>query len=1147
MNNANSNRHRGGAVLRAWLVPLLALLTLAGALLHMFLSMRETVWCYFTDDVSIREKVLDVKPRLIVWEEPYGILGAPGASVMAERPAFSPDGATVIFSGLPGVVTNAIVGTNLVINAATNTHLYTSTWNGLTWSKPAVIEALRAPASDKDPALTRDGEYLYFSSDRPGGLGGYDLWVARWDGAQWTGVTNAGPAINTAYDETAPAESADGTRLYFASNRPLSANEIQARSGLVSKAAADQGFDLFAADICWPAAATNAATSQAAATNAVAALAPLPEFRLAGRVDNLNSPADDQRLSFTPRNDFVYFDSNRTGGQGGFDIYGGRVVRGGLLLPKNLGLELNSPADDLAPAVRMEGFDLLFCSSRGDDGTFNLHETTAREVVARLDLSRLDALFERLLLAKWWILAFILALLLLIYLLKHYRDLTSLFHKCLMASAIIHVLALLLVAFWKIGSHMADKEIPANTVEVAVNVDSMAGEKLAQELAENVIGRGGGGGGGGDGTPQAGSEITVVARQADKYLPLPDFHPQQSERGVMTVGRSTAQPVVLENAPSRAQESSGGSDARPPVSSAKEGPKVAPQLDVLPEVEPPRVDVVMENKTPSTALKVTAEDLAFQPLMNVPTVSTARVNYVVGTGVVSSVSPVNLTPGVADVAVVTNLGSSEKASLAVGAAAGTGSLDTLDTGGSVAVLSRGGDASTGPRALSGLGEVLTARLASMGTGSGRGPGTGPGLGTGSGGGLGSGHGAGVGGGSGSGFGDGTGSGMGSGAPDKLEVPDSFGAKMSPYALRKGGGRGLVEGLGGSKETETAVNKALEWLARHQEPDGHWSIQKYGGQGGHDHAASGFALLCFLGSGAKPTESGPYQAVTANAIAWLSKQVKPDGDARGVDMYDHGIATIALAEAFALTKDPALGTVVSNAVNFILRAQHPTTGGWRYQPGQPGDTSVVGWQLMALMSARTAGLDIPQETVDRADRWLTAVGGGERGGLYGYENKNASPSMVAEGMFCRQIMGFKPEDARMVESADYLINALPLVNPNVDFYYLYYGTLAMNQHRGPAWEAWNERLKLVLPPLQATAGDEAGSWAPSGQHGGAMGRVVSTALATLSLEVYYRYLPFAFAKGLSVSPAAPTTNAPASNAPPANSNQPVPLRKTLRSK
>ena len=1093
--------------LRRRLAPLLAGLVLAGALLYVFLALWGSVWCYYTDDVSIRENALVAKPRLVVWEEPQRILGARDASAVARQPAFSPDGATLVFSNQPA--------------GETNVHLYASQWDGRTWSKPAPMASSHTPPAEKNPAITRDGRYCYFASDQPGGYGG-------------------------------------------------------------------------------------------------------------------------------------------------FDLYSRRVIRGERQPARNLGMEINSPADDLAPAVRMEDFNLVYSSSRGAGvgKKFNLYSTTAREVVGKLDLSRLDALLGRLFLVKWWILAVIVALLLLIYLIRHYRDLTNLFHKCLMASAIVHLLALLLVSFWKIGAQMADKEVPAKTEEVAIDVDALAGDKLALDMAENMIGRTGGGGGGGDHTPLAGSEITVVARQADKFLPAPDFQPQRSSPGPMTVARSTVNPAVLEEAPSRAQESSGGREIQPPAGADQALIKATAQLDVLPEMASPRVDVVMENKTPGASLpapaekptfqplvnrpsaatvqadkflpapdfqpqrsgpgalavarrtvepvaledapvraqessgdraaqpsagaaqepvnaaapldalpeiaaprvdvvmeskepgtsaKISTENPTFQPLMNMPMVSTQRVQYAVGVGTVASARPVNIAPGVHAVAVVAPAGGSEKTSLAFGTGSGTGALDTLDTGGRAAVLSRGGDESSGPHALSGLGEVLTARLASIGSGHGRGPGSGPGLGAGNGGGLGRGRGTGLGGGQGSGmgsgqgpgmgsgqgpglvdggpglgmgrgpgFGDGRGDGVGTGVPDKLEVPEELGEQMSPYALRKAGkpSSALVEALGGSKETEASVSRALEWLARHQEPDGRWSIEKYGGQRGHDHGASGLSLLCFLGAGVKPQEPGsPHQPVAAKALAWLSAQVKADGDARGAgDMYDQGIVTIALAEAFALTKDQALGRIVSRAAGFIVRAQHPATGGWRYQPGQPGDTSVFGWQLMALMSARMAGLHVPQETIDRADQWLTVAGGGERGGLYGYENKNVSPSMTAEGMFCRQLLGFPSEDARMVESAGYLINALPPVHPNVDFYYLYYGTLAMNQYRGPAWNAWNARLKLVLPPLQSTTGDEAGSWAPTERIWGAMGRVVSTALATLSLEIYYRYLPFAFAKGLAAAPA-----------------------------
>lgn len=126
-------------------------------------------------------------------------------------------------------------------------------------------------------------------------------------------------------------------------------------------------------------------------------------------------------------------------------------------------------------------------------------------------------------------------------------------------------------------------------------------------------------------------------------------------------------------------------------------------------------------------------------------------------------------------------------------------------------------------------------------------------------------------------------------------------------------------------------------------------------------------------------------------------------------------------------------------------------------------------------------------------------------MYGYESKNATPAMTAEGMFCHQLMGSKPDDPRMQESAGYVGANIP-DSKAVEVYYWYYGTLAMYQHRGPAWEPWNARMKEGLLATQVKDGADTGSWSPVGQWGGACGRVGSTAMSALILEVYYRYLP-----------------------------------------
>jgi hypothetical protein len=316
-------------------------------------------------------------------------------------------------------------------------------------------------------------------------------------------------------------------------------------------------------------------------------------------------------------------------------------------------------------------------------------------------------------------------------------------------------------------------------------------------------------------------------------------------------------------------------------------------------------------------------------------------------------------------------------------------------------------------------------------------------------------------------------------------------------------------LGGSVKTEAAVKRALDWFSRHQEKDGRWDIVKHGGKAGHDIAATSFALLCYYGWGAKHTERGPYQEQVNDAVTWLVGRMKPDGDlshGAGQGMYDQGVATLALAEAYGLTKDPALREPVERAVAFVVRAQNKQHGGWRYTPGSAdGDTSVVGWQVMALASARMAGLDVPEKSFAMAARWLDRVGGGKHGGLYGYNSKQPKPAMVAEGMFCQQLLGVPPAAPRMGESAAY-IKTKPPARGSPDYYYWYYACLSLYQHQGPVWEAWNKEMKKVLLGSQERSGRQAGSWQPGGPHGGAAGRVVCTAMATLSLEVYYRYLP-----------------------------------------
>jgi hypothetical protein len=362
------------------------------------------------------------------------------------------------------------------------------------------------------------------------------------------------------------------------------------------------------------------------------------------------------------------------------------------------------------------------------------------------------------------------------------------------------------------------------------------------------------------------------------------------------------------------------------------------------------------------------------------------------------------------------------------------------------------------------------------------------------------------------------------------------ALVAPAAQRMFEGRDprvrtqLVLAEGGSMYTEAAVAQGLRWLARHQAEDGHWSLDDFHDHGdcdgrcrgqGHIHsdaAGTALALLPFLGAGQTHTR-GMYQSTVARGLEWLLAEQKKTGDLRGEGrgtMYAHGIASIVLCEAYALTGDEVFQDPAQRALNWIVRAQHRSSGrnsgGWRYEPSQPGDTSVVGWQLMALRSGRMARLRVPPLVFQQANKFLDHVQHGNYGGLYSYQRgRQPDETMTAEGLLCRQYLGWPASHQGLREGVDHLLeNHLPnKYEPNI--YYWYYGTQVMHHVGGEPWERWNNAMREALVELQVREGHEAGSWTPEGGiHGGldvnSGGRIYMTALAICSLEVYYRHLP-----------------------------------------
>lgn len=350
----------------------------------------------------------------------------------------------------------------------------------------------------------------------------------------------------------------------------------------------------------------------------------------------------------------------------------------------------------------------------------------------------------------------------------------------------------------------------------------------------------------------------------------------------------------------------------------------------------------------------------------------------------------------------------------------------------------------------------------------------------------------------------------------------------PWSGRNPADRGRQ--IGPTHESENAISLAVIWLAHHQSRDGSWSLQDYTkqckdrtctGTGAQESisAATAMGVLPFLGAGITHTGKSKYAPIVQHAVYWLVNHQKPDGDlsaGASQQMYSHALATIALCEAYGMTNDKLVGAAAQKGINFIVAAQNPKTGGWRYHPGEDGDTSVTGWQLMALKSGQMAKLNVNPAVFDGVKRWLMAVakaapGEGSAGsGQFSYQPEGAAtPTMSAVGLLCNQYLRAGRADPVIVGGVKYLMANQPSEQTQ-NIYYWYYAAQVMHNMNDKDWDKWNRTMRTVLINTQVREGCAAGSWDPDkpvrDAWGPAGGRVMMTSLSALTLEVYYRYLP-----------------------------------------
>ena len=332
-----------------------------------------------------------------------------------------------------------------------------------------------------------------------------------------------------------------------------------------------------------------------------------------------------------------------------------------------------------------------------------------------------------------------------------------------------------------------------------------------------------------------------------------------------------------------------------------------------------------------------------------------------------------------------------------------------------------------------------------------------------------------------------------------------------------------------KKTEAKITNcmddALQWIATHQLENGSWNFDHRIGPGRHrtspnpgliteaENAATSLAILPFLAAG-QTHQKGKHKETIGKGLKFLISNMKEEKhggsfhERRGM-MYSHGMTAIVLCEVYGQSGDMNLVKPAQLAIDYIVYAQDPVGGGWRYLPRQAGDSSISGWQILALKTAKLAGLTVPKKTLSGASKFLDSVATAE-GAFYGYTAPAKSDTCTAIGLLSRIELEWSNRKA-LKEGITHLGNKGPSVK-NANMYHNYFATEALfayhqTQHEknDRTWSRWQAELAAFLLKEQASKGSAKGSWFFGHGYAKGGGRLYDTALAALTLQIYQRQL------------------------------------------
>ena len=403
---------------------------------------------YYSDGGDIKRTALGAPLRSVLWEDPTLLSGYINKVRKNSDATISPDGKMIILSHE---------------KSDNNYCLYVSYLkkNG-TWTKQLPIDEVNSAYNDMGPEISSDGKFLFFYSNRPGGFGGYDIWYSFKDGKRWSRPENLGKYINTTSNEIDPAISPDRERLFFASDRPVSNSDLGIEK---------PDYDLYVAS-----------ADKKSLTQTDDVIPVPPHYQHPVNLKEINSPANERKAVITPRENTIYFSSDRGGGYGGYDLYRSYFVEGKFLPPVNFGTPINSEFDETSPTMTLEGFGIYFSSNRKSRNfsDFYIYSSTSREVVKKFDYKALMRLISIILII---IISVIAIYILLKVMLADTR--MKLLTKCFIAAIILHLIFLILSAFWYLSKEMGEALTQAPK-EMTINVNNLARESIAMAIRESV-------------------------------------------------------------------------------------------------------------------------------------------------------------------------------------------------------------------------------------------------------------------------------------------------------------------------------------------------------------------------------------------------------------------------------------------------------------------------------------------------------------------------------------------------------------------------------------------------------------------------------------------------------------------------------------